>query len=56
MTVADFWGTPQAEDQIEQTEGHERSSWPAADPWRIAAVHRAGRLLAPHRHDARSGK
>src|ERR1019366_7775765 len=24
------------EDQIEQTEGHGRSSWPTADPWRMA--------------------
>src|ERR1039458_6480238 len=37
------------EDEIEQTEGHERSSWPTADPWRIAAAHRPGRLLVPHR-------
>ena len=35
------------EDQIEQTERRAGSSWPAADLWRIAAVHRPGILLAP---------
>jgi hypothetical protein len=34
--------------EIEQTEGHRRSSWPASDPWRIAAAHSPGRLLEPH--------
>jgi hypothetical protein len=35
------------EDEIEQAQGHGRSSWPIADPWRIAAAHGTGRLLAP---------
>jgi hypothetical protein len=34
--------------EIEQTEGRRRSSWPASDPWRIAAAHSPGRLLEPH--------
>ena len=37
------------EDEVEQAQGHGRSSCPTA-AWPIAAAHRLGRLLAPHSH------
>jgi hypothetical protein len=39
------------EDQIEQTEGHGRSSCPAAAPGASLQLTGPGRLLAPHRED-----
>jgi len=45
-------GQPAAEpdeDEIEQAQGHGRSSCRTPDPQPVAAVHRSCRLLAPHR-------